>query len=57
MTYFILGFLGVLLVIVCVDLWCALQKDWDTECNEGQCKGHCKHAVCPSPWECGRGNV
>ncbi len=57
MTYFILGFLGILLVIVCVDLWCALAKDWDAEVDQGQCKGHCKHAVCPSPWECGRGNV
>lgn len=55
MTYLILGVVSVLVVIVVADMYAALERDWESEIDEGSCRGHCKHAVCPTPWDCGKG--
>jgi len=55
MDYFILGVLVVLIVIMCVDLWDALQADWDAEVDQGQCAGQCRGQPCPHPWNCSKG--
>lgn len=59
MTYLILGAVSVLVVLVVVlvviagaDMYAALESDWDSEIAEGSCRGHCKHAVCPTPFQC-----
>jgi hypothetical protein len=57
-TAFILGIVGVAVLIVVLWAWTQLEADGSCQldCQQGrQCAGQCVHQPCPHPWNCNLG--